>query len=453
MVAGCGCTTAIRNFHQVKRELTLAVDPSLYPQIEGSTDSETFFPALTLGLEDDPPAAVQRAVGRIEDVGRRHGVEHPIQMTVATTDGQRVWAFRYSSEGQSRSLFFSTDISTLRHQYPGNPVLHQLSDETRLVVGAARRPRRCLERGPRVELWRHPAGAGRAAPVRRAPGMSSYPEAPEVDTGRPPGGRAVHHAPHLPPPRRRHHRVVVAGASQACVAALARLARTRARLRAPSGRVVDRDPLRRRVELFLIAPFPGFVELVGRASTGWCSSSARSSSPRRPRSSASRPSMPTVHRAGGHRRFRLLAFEPRRIDGGAACSSSWARCTSTRTPSGRCRRGSRSRRMTGWSGDLTRSDRCASSSLATWRTSRSAVVSRRPRRGLEWQIAAVNLAGCVASGSRPSPPLSSPRPEASSTCTAANAFTAFGALCFLVGAVLLLPESAADHGDAISRTR
>jgi predicted glutamine amidotransferase len=125
----------IRNFHHVKRELMLAVDPSLYPQIEGSTDSETFFfLALTLGLEDDPPAAVQRAVGLIEDVGRRHGVEYPMQMTVATTDGQRVWAFRYSSEGQSRSLFYSTDVSTLRHQYPDNPVLHQLSDETRVVV-------------------------------------------------------------------------------------------------------------------------------------------------------------------------------------------------------------------------------------------------------------------------------------------------------------------------------
>jgi glutamine amidotransferase len=125
----------IHNFPEVKRELVLAVDPPLYPQIEGSTDSETFFfLALTLGLEDDPPAAVERAVGLIEEVGRRHGIEHPIQMTVATTDGNRVWAFRYSSQGQSRSLFYSTDVSTLRHQYPDNPVLHQLSDETRVVV-------------------------------------------------------------------------------------------------------------------------------------------------------------------------------------------------------------------------------------------------------------------------------------------------------------------------------
>jgi predicted glutamine amidotransferase len=55
-------------------------------------------------------------------------------MTVATTDGETLWAFRYSSEGRSRSLFHSTDISTLRAQYPDNPVLHRLSDDARLVV-------------------------------------------------------------------------------------------------------------------------------------------------------------------------------------------------------------------------------------------------------------------------------------------------------------------------------
>ena len=125
----------IANFHEVKRELVLAVDPSLYPSIEGSTDSETFFYlALTLGLEGDPPGAVERAVGFIEDVGRRAGVEHPIQMTVATSDGDRVWAFRYSSEGRSRSLFYSTRVDTLRAQHPEVEVLQRVSDESRLVV-------------------------------------------------------------------------------------------------------------------------------------------------------------------------------------------------------------------------------------------------------------------------------------------------------------------------------
>jgi predicted glutamine amidotransferase len=126
---------ALAGFSAMKRELLFAVDPELFPDIEGSTDSELFFYlALTLGLEDDPPAAVARAVGLIEEVGRRHGEQFPVQMTVATTDGETLWAFRYSSEGRSRSLFHNTDISTLRAQYPDNSVLHRLSDDARLVV-------------------------------------------------------------------------------------------------------------------------------------------------------------------------------------------------------------------------------------------------------------------------------------------------------------------------------
>jgi glutamine amidotransferase len=125
----------IREFAKVKRDLAFAVDPSLYPEIEGSTDSELFFHlALTFGLEDDPPAAVERAVGFIERTGRAYGVEHPMQMTVATTDGESVWAFRYSSEGQSRSLYYSTDVATLRAQHPDNPILHRVSADTRLIV-------------------------------------------------------------------------------------------------------------------------------------------------------------------------------------------------------------------------------------------------------------------------------------------------------------------------------
>ena len=125
----------IHEFHQVKRDLILAVDPSLYPSIEGSTDSEVFFYlALSLGLEDDPPNAVAEAVGLIEHVGSKHGVEHPIQMTVATTDGTNVWGFRYSSERQSRTLFFSTDVPTLRLVHPDIEVLQRVSDESRLVV-------------------------------------------------------------------------------------------------------------------------------------------------------------------------------------------------------------------------------------------------------------------------------------------------------------------------------
>jgi predicted glutamine amidotransferase len=125
----------IRDLATVKRDLVLAIDPSLYPEIEGSTDSETFFfLALTLGLEDDPPAAVEAAVGLIEEIGWRHGVEHPIQMTVATTDGTSVWAFRYASQPPARSLFYSSDVPTVRALYPDLAILASVADESRLIV-------------------------------------------------------------------------------------------------------------------------------------------------------------------------------------------------------------------------------------------------------------------------------------------------------------------------------
>jgi predicted glutamine amidotransferase len=125
----------VNDFGRVKRDLALAVDDSLYPSMEGSTDSELlFYLALTFGLEDDPPGAVGRMVGLVEKTGRRHGTEHPIQMTIATTDGKSVWAFRYSSEGKSRSLYYSTDMRTVREMYPERPRLQEVSDETRIIV-------------------------------------------------------------------------------------------------------------------------------------------------------------------------------------------------------------------------------------------------------------------------------------------------------------------------------
>jgi predicted glutamine amidotransferase len=126
---------SIGDFRKVKRDLVVAVDPSLYPSIEGSSDTEIFFYlALTFGLEDDPPSAVESAVGLIEEVGRKHGVEHPIQMTVATTNGTTIWAFRYSSQRDSRSLFYSTNVPTLRELHPEVEILATLSDESRLIV-------------------------------------------------------------------------------------------------------------------------------------------------------------------------------------------------------------------------------------------------------------------------------------------------------------------------------
>ncbi len=125
----------INEFATIKRDVVLAIDPSLYPQIQGTADTEFLFHlALTFGLMDDPPAAVAKAIGFIEAIAEQHEVPNPFQGTVATSDGESIWAFRYSTERKSRSLFFTTDIPTLRKMFPEREDLQQYSDDARLIV-------------------------------------------------------------------------------------------------------------------------------------------------------------------------------------------------------------------------------------------------------------------------------------------------------------------------------
>jgi predicted glutamine amidotransferase len=126
---------SLAGFGQVRRDLTMAVDPSLYPSILGTTDSEVLFHlALTHGLLDDPVRGLEHAVGLVESVGRQHGVRFPVQMSVAVTDGSTVWAVRYSSEGRSRSLFHSVDVTTLQEMYPEKTDLEKVGPHARIIV-------------------------------------------------------------------------------------------------------------------------------------------------------------------------------------------------------------------------------------------------------------------------------------------------------------------------------
>jgi predicted glutamine amidotransferase len=125
----------IAGFEVMRRDLMLAVEPSLFPGIEGTTDSEVLFHlALTFGLERDTVAAVERAIGFVEATAARYGIEHPVQTSLGISDGVRLWAFRYSSERRSRSLFVSAEAPAIRALHPENERLGRLRDEDRVIV-------------------------------------------------------------------------------------------------------------------------------------------------------------------------------------------------------------------------------------------------------------------------------------------------------------------------------
>jgi glutamine amidotransferase len=125
----------IKDMRSLRRDLLLDVEPSLFPGIAGSTDSELLFHlALGFGLEDEPLRAMERAVGLVEDRARGQGIDDPVQMTIGISDGERLWAIRYSSQRESRTLFVSEDVEALQRLHPENERLQRLQEGDRVVV-------------------------------------------------------------------------------------------------------------------------------------------------------------------------------------------------------------------------------------------------------------------------------------------------------------------------------
>lgn len=98
----------INEYDSLRRDLSFAIKPELFPLIGGTTDSEIMFLlALSFGMEVDVHAGVARMAGLIEHLAAERGIKDALQMTLGISDGESLYAVRYSTVGESRSLFHS----------------------------------------------------------------------------------------------------------------------------------------------------------------------------------------------------------------------------------------------------------------------------------------------------------------------------------------------------------
>jgi len=197
---------------------------------------------------------------------------------------------------------------------------------------------------------------------------------------------------------------------------------------------------------FFIGPFPGFEQLVGSGPDGlvffvgsiffttaallqWLEAINADPGP-----------------ALRHGKLRVLTWEPRRIDwwssGVQLVGTVFFNFTTFRALQSGLDAGAYDRLV--WRPDALGSI-CflVSGYLAYVEVCGNAFWTRR--RTLEWRIAAVNLVGCVAFGISAVAAFWVPSSGDVLALAASNWFTALGGLCFLIGAVLLLPESAATE--------
>ena len=125
----------IDGFAKMKRDLVLAIDPSLFPEIMGQPTPRS----CSTWRSPSAWTTTRRTLSRAPSDSSRHagGSGASTIRSRAPSPPPTARACGCSAipaQGRSRSLFFSRDVRTAPRQYPGPGILQQLSDDARFVV-------------------------------------------------------------------------------------------------------------------------------------------------------------------------------------------------------------------------------------------------------------------------------------------------------------------------------
>ena len=120
----------IGGFSKLRRDLTMAIRPDLFSELEGSTDSEIFFLlAIGHGLQTNPAEAFRLTVEQILELKKQHNIKEALRVTAVASDGETMYAIRYSSDSRPPSLYYA--CTTTAPDGPSCLVLSEpLDDQT-----------------------------------------------------------------------------------------------------------------------------------------------------------------------------------------------------------------------------------------------------------------------------------------------------------------------------------
>jgi predicted glutamine amidotransferase len=136
----------IGGYERLRRRLETLIPDALYNARQGTNDSELiFFLLFRHGLADDPARALRATIAELRAEMAAAGVEEPLRLTAALTDGTRVIAVRYASDAEPPSLFWragrdgltivSEPLDAERDQWNRVPPDHLLlAEETRIAA-------------------------------------------------------------------------------------------------------------------------------------------------------------------------------------------------------------------------------------------------------------------------------------------------------------------------------
>lgn len=138
----------VGGFERFRRRADMLVPDHLYGHRMGATDSEVLFLlALAEGLDSDPRAALARACATLIGLSAEHGDAPHLRMTAAFSDGERLYAVRYSTDAVTPTLYHRWDDS-----WGGRAVVSEPLEEAQDGWCAIPPGSFCLFEGDRAEV-------------------------------------------------------------------------------------------------------------------------------------------------------------------------------------------------------------------------------------------------------------------------------------------------------------
>ncbi len=97
----------IGGYARVRRTLEARLSDAFYAARRGATDSELLFLLALARIEagETPDQAVPTVLDDTLALMKRAGVAEPLRFAAALSDGEQVWAFRYSSDNRPPTLY------------------------------------------------------------------------------------------------------------------------------------------------------------------------------------------------------------------------------------------------------------------------------------------------------------------------------------------------------------
>ena len=97
----------IGNWSRLRRRVEALIPDPFYPSRIGTTDSEAVFLAMMgAGLEQDPIGAARRVMRTLCSLVNENGLSEKIRFTAALANGSELYAFRFSENDRSNSLYY-----------------------------------------------------------------------------------------------------------------------------------------------------------------------------------------------------------------------------------------------------------------------------------------------------------------------------------------------------------